>query len=72
MFCENWHLAPDVSESALSVSCSCSLLSIKTRVFCSSVFFFFVCLGFFFFVVVCLFQRWSGNDKHHMTEEDFH
>ena len=38
MFCENWHLAPDVSESALSVLYSPSLLSIKTRVFCSSVF----------------------------------
>ena len=25
-----------------------------------------------FFVVVCSFQRWSGNDKQHMTEGDFH
>ena len=49
-----------VSESALPVSRSPSLLSVKTRVFCS-----------IFLVVVCSFQGLSGNDIRHMTEEDF-
>ena len=50
-----------VSESALRVSCRPYLLSVKTRVYCSSC-----------FVVVCSFQDLSGNDIHYMTEEDFH
>ena len=50
-----------VSESALRVSCRPYLLSVKTRVYCSS------CL-----VVVCSFQDLSGNDIHYISEGDFH
>ena len=60
MFCENWHLTPAVSESALRVSCRPSLLSVKTRVYCSTC-----------FVVVCSFRSLFGNDIRHMTEGDF-
>ena len=60
MFCENWHLTPAVSESALRVSCRPSLFPSKTRVYCSSC-----------FVVVCSFQSLFGNDIRHMTELDF-
>ena len=60
MFCENWHLTPAVSESVLHVSCRPSLLSVKTRVYCSSC-----------FVVVCSFRSFFGNDIRHMTEGDF-
>ena len=60
IFCENWHLTPAVSESALRVSCRPSLLSMKTRVYCSS-----------FFMVVCSFRSLFGNDIRHMTEGDF-
>ena len=50
-----------VSESALRVSCRPYLLSVRTRVYCSS------CL-----VVVCSFQDLSGHDIHYITEVDFH
>ena len=61
MFCENWHLAPDVSESALRVSCSPSLLSVKTWVFSCCILWGHVFISEFI-----------GNDIRHMTEGNFH